>query len=111
MAVATLLTLPWNEPLFPDWVFEHNQDHLVIRTAVQNVTGVNLPVYPLDPMRPRDLDRWLELHQQAHNDFNGVLGLASNDLSSVDFRDQLQRQVWAWSNYTEHNAAHEVLGV
>lgn len=112
MSVATLISLPWKQPLFPDWVFEHASDHMVIRDRIQRrFPTVNLPVYPLDPMRPRDLERWLELHQQAHNDFNGALGLQSNDLSSVNFEDQLQRDVWAWSNYTEHNAAHAVLGV
>jgi hypothetical protein len=111
VALATLLTLPWGTPLFPDWVFEHAQDHLLIRDAIQRQRNINLAVYPLDPMAPHDLARWLELHQTAHNDMNAVLGLASNDLTSVDFQQELQRRVWSDNNYQEHLSAHTELGV
>lgn len=111
MSLNQLLFLPENDRDLKAWFFYHQAEHLRIRTAIQQQGHLNLPIYVLDPVDMQHIDRWLNDHQSAHNDFNAALGLASNDLTSVNFSDRLQRNAWAFYNYEEHLAACQALKI
>lgn len=71
----------------------------------------SLPVYQLDPINFDNPLEFVRRHAQAHTDMNGVLGLQSTDLSEVDLNDPNKLQAWIYSNYEEHNNAHNRLQI
>ena len=86
-------------------------DHQDIQQAVNKQLGVNDPIYPILPWVEENANNLLELHQEFHNDMNGALGLASQDLSTIDFKDPASVQSWCYNHYQEHAAAHSALGI
>lgn len=115
MPLNALLGVPDDEENLRAWMFDDAQDHLVIRQAIQKQFGVNLPIYVLDPVSlikgGEPSDKWLQDHQSAHNDFNGLFNLQANDLESVNWKDPLQRRAWSEIHYLEHLAIHSRLGI
>jgi hypothetical protein len=72
---------------------------------------VSLPVYQLDPVNFETPIEFVKRHAQTHTDMNQVLGLPNVDLSDINLRDENKIQAWIYSNYQEHNNAHERLGI
>jgi hypothetical protein len=109
LSLDKLFSLP-SEGGLDIWSFDHAQNHLAIKQAIQRKLGVNLPQYVLDPI-PQDFQSWLALHQSAHSDMNGQLGLQSSDLTSLDFKDPQQLRAWFFLNYQEHFDANTALKI
>lgn len=86
-------------------------EHQKILQAIQAQTGTELIQYQLDPISFQNPTFFLEWHQQSHLDFDGVLGLQSNDLQDVDLKDDKQLQSFIYLNWIEHNAANQALGI
>lgn len=82
-----------------------------IRGAILAQKNIQLPEYPVEPIPFHDLDFWLISNQQAHNDFNSVLGLNGMDLMHTDLRDPNQREAWIYINFMEVQAACQALGI
>lgn len=80
-----------------------NQDHHrnVINHIAQTKSEL-LSTYDLDPINPEQFQTWLQLHQDSHNQINGVLGIQGVDLTSVDFRDQGEAAAWSRLHMNEH---------
>ena len=80
--------------------------------AIFAAGGALLPYYVLDPL-PLGSARvnWLEAHQALHERVNTVLGIASNDLTDVDFTDRNQLAAWVWLHAQEHLQAVQRLGI
>jgi len=93
-----------------EYWFNHYNDHLEIVQAIQK-RGVPLTVYIINPWDSDDKDSILERHQQFHNDMDQVLGIAGNDLSTLDFKKQNEVQAWIQLNYQEHLSAHTILDI
>ena len=91
--------------------FNHFQDHLEIVQAIQKKAGIPLTVYIITPWNDQDAESILESHQQYHNDMDQVLGIAGNDLSSVDFKKANELKSWVYLNYQEHMSAHSILDI
>jgi hypothetical protein len=91
--------------------FWNAQDHIEIAQAIQAQKTVNLFERVLDPVDPAALDRWLELHQQTHNDVNSVLGLSGNDLSDLDFENPRKVREWINLHAQEHQAMRQALKI
>lgn len=87
------------------------QEHLKIIQAIQTQKNVRLNQYQLDPINFDNLTYFLEWHQQSHLDFDGVLGLQSNDLQDVDLKDEKNRESFVYLNWLEHLAANKALGI
>lgn len=104
MSLPGLLDIPDGEEKVRGYFFQNAQHHLLVRTAIQQRIGANLPIYVLDPINYGQFDKFLADHQQAHNDINGLLGTQSNDLESVNWDDPIQKRAWAEIHYTEHLA-------
>ena len=72
---------------------------------------LSLPVYQLDPIDFEHPMQFIKWHAQTHTDMNGSLGLESIDLGDIDMQNENQVQSWIYSNYEEHNNAHERLKI
>ena len=111
MSLAVLFNIPESAEDFLTFSF-HNQDqHALIVRAVFTNRGIRLPLYLMDPIPPSDPGDWLRTHQQAHNDFNGVLGIDGVDLTSVDFNDPEQLASWSRLHGEEHRQAADILRI
>jgi hypothetical protein len=101
----------WSSAIFS---FSNQDEHVKAADAVFKKYGVNLQLYPLDPMPPVDSgarQSWAENHQAMHNDLDSVLGLADGpDLSSIDWNDQEQLKVWVELHSPRHMIYAQVLG-
>lgn len=93
------------------WAYAHYQDHIEIKQALQTKKNLNVQIQEIDEINWDDFYGYLERHQLMHNDFNGILRLEGNDLTSVDFQNYAQRQQWLWLNFREHQIARQALGI
>lgn len=109
--IAHLLNIPQSPSDWLDWGWHHYDDHRAIREKIVQLGGPDLPDYIINPIQQEDIANWLVRHQQLHIDMDGVLRLQSVDLQGVDFKDARQVQAWIFSNYQEHFAAREKLGI
>ena len=96
----------WREYWFQHWI-----DHQDIVQAIQAKTGLQLQMYLIDPWVDSDKDGILERHQQYHNDMDLALGIAGNDLTSVDQKKENEVKSWVYLNYQEHLSAHTILNI
>ncbi len=93
------------------WTFIHNLDHIKLADAANaKFPTAKLEYRILDPL-PADLDDWLLDHQKSHDDLALVTKVITNDLQTVDFADQRQREAWLDLNQAEHNAFAVALGI
>lgn len=93
------------------WSFAHAKQHQAIIDAIRVQTGTSLSFYELDPINVLGVQEWLFRHQQAHNDFNALLGLPGDDLSVNVFDNDLALQSWLYQNFREHQAANQLLNI
>lgn len=107
----------YNTPSTPEeqmrWSFNNNDEHVKIVNAIFQKYGVPLADYILDPMpafNSLEIGTWAYTHQQAHTAFTGILRIAGNDLTSVDFTKQDQIEGWLQIHADEHIQAQGVLG-
>jgi hypothetical protein len=109
--IASLLNVPDTPETWSRWTFALSSDTAEIQQAIQTQLGVMLPTYQLDPLPAFAAQEWLERNQQAHNDFNGALGLQGSDLESVNLKDRRERESWVWLVYRERQAARSALQI
>lgn len=111
MSSNSLLNVPRTEADWNIWSFNHMQEHLAIIQAIKRRRNIDLVQYQLDPIDFSNAKDFLERHQQSHLDFDGILGLQSNDLQDVDIADQNNRESFVYLNWLEHYNANRVLSV
>lgn len=109
--LANLLNSPNSDAEWAIWGFAHKDSHDLIRQAIQKKYGVNLDQYVLFPIDRDEIGTFLNNNQQAHDDFNGVLGTRGSDLLEVNLNDAAQKQSWIYLHYQEHYTASNALGV
>lgn len=112
MALATLFNTPVSPSRWAEFSFVNMDEHRKIAAAVLAQLALTIPLYPLDPV-PTGLNAaaWLYNHQAIHNRENGILGIAGNDLTAVDFSDVSQVHNWVQLHAEEHRAAAQALGI
>jgi hypothetical protein len=111
MPLPPIISIPPGEPGWKEFLFNHARDHDEIRLKIQSLFHINLPTYVLDPVLKDDFQGFLERHQQAHNDFNGVLNLNGTDLTGMNPDKPSELHAWLWLNFSEHQNARGVLGI
>ncbi len=110
--LATLLDFDINSEASREaWSLHHASDHREIREAIEAANLGDLPDWELSPINWNQLTQWHFRHQTSHNDFNGALGLAGSDISSVDFSKPEDAKDWFFNHFREHLAAHNALGI
>jgi hypothetical protein len=112
MGIATLLENPIASPAdFDRWSFANMASHRDIIRRIFETNGTELPEYVLSPFDPTNMDAWLELHQQMHTDFQGILGISGYDLTVLDWNDESQVSTWLAQHANTHWIASQVLGI
>lgn len=106
-----LLNTPKSVDEWDRFSFHHRTSHDLIRQAIQTQFNVALPDYVLDPIPLNQPLFFLENNQQAHTDFDGILGVQSSDLEDVNLSDERQLQAWIYLHYLEHQTAENTLGI
>lgn len=109
--LAALYNVPQTELDWDRWSFSNADALNQIVSDIAAQKNVTLPTYQVWPIAFDDLDNFLDANQQAHSDFNGVLGLNGNDLLHVDLKDPNQRQSWIWLCAQEVQAACQALKI
>ena len=111
MAIANIANIPENWETLQEWSFAHMAHHRDLNAYILRTKGINLPLYPIDPMNPDDMGTFGYQHQVMHNNQNSVLGIDGQDLLDVDWSDQTQRATWIFLNMNEHLQASQITGV
>jgi hypothetical protein len=111
MALANLANVPGNWQTLQQWTFAHMDHHRQINDAIKVQHGQLLPIYPIDPLTPLNMNSFLYQHQALHKAQNAVLKIDNLDLLGVDWNDEGQRATWIFQNFSEHRDAALALGV
>jgi hypothetical protein len=109
--LANLYNVPGNDAERAQWSFAHMAHHRDINLAIYNLLKVALPEFPLDPVDPNDTGTWEYQHQVMHDNQNRVLGIAGQDLTGVDWKDQNLLAGWIFLQTSEHYQASNILGI
>lgn len=113
MALANLANVPADPNTLAEWSFSHMDHHRQIADRIKSVYGIDVPVYPLDPV---DLSQsgtsdQLYQHQEMHSAYEAVLSILGNDLTDVNWQDEAQRSDWIFLNFSSHQQAGQILGI
>ena len=111
MPLADLVVPPLRPDLLNLFSFSNQDHHRLINKAIFTKFSKTLAEYVLDPMLPRDIDEWLDLHQRMHFAQNSVLNIQGYNLTDVDWKDPKQLEEWTAMHYQEHVAAAKILGI
>ncbi|MDE2105176.1 MAG: hypothetical protein KGL39_48560 [Patescibacteria group bacterium] len=112
--LAALIVPPTNAIEWDRYAFINRDQIQLINAAIQTQYGVNLveyPIYPMPRVPDEDATTWLEWVQLAHQQFTSVLGLQSQDIEELNFRNQNQVVAWVNAAYLELYDASAKLGV
>ena len=111
MSLAQVLFPSPTNQGFDEWAWAHFQHHLAIARAVLQVKKVELIVPSIFPINIANIQVWLQNHQGLHNAQNALLGIQGNDLSSLNWTDEKQREGFFYLNFVEHRSAGQNVGV
>ena len=91
--------------------FNNLDEHRKIVSAARVRYNVSLPLYVIDPLPQWDFPAWAYRHQFMHNAQNQLLGIAGNDLTTLDFSRQDEIDSWIALHAQEHYQANSILGI
>lgn len=109
--LAALYNIPTDVAAVARFSFHNRDAHELVVNKIKELTGVLLPVYPIDPMPANDLQGWLYQHQAMHNSVNSALGTTGNDLSDLDPQKLEQLTNWIQLHAAEHVGWGQILGI
>lgn len=110
--LADLFNVPATRPELDRWSFSHQDQHSKITQAIYTQFSTNLPEFILDPIPDPGspaYTNWLENNQASHTAFDGILGIAGNDLTDLDYSKPDQVQTWIRLHAEEHRQALQIL--
>lgn len=110
-AIAALYNVPGNMAELNTWAFAHAAHHRDINRKIYALNGTSLIENNLDPINPNDLGVWLYQHQQMHDQFEAVLGIAGYDLLDVNWQNQDELAGWVLLNANSHQQAADILKI
>lgn len=106
-----LINVPRDEKSWEIWSFANKNQIFLIRQAIFEQKGINLPEYILEPIPFNNFPEWLDRKAQSHEDFNSTLGLQSSDLRDLDPQNEQQLKSWIYVQYQELFTASSALGI
>src|ERR1700731_2115286 len=101
MPLAQLNAVPVG-PALAGWQFANVASHRDIIRRIAETRGLVLIEYPLEPFDPADagqLAQFLNSHQDTHLQMNKALGLASYNLSEVEWDDEAALAQWIAAHF------------
>lgn len=110
-AIAALYNVPSTMSELNSWAFAHAAHHRDINRAIYQLTGTVLTEDILDPINPNEIGVWLYQHQQMHDQFEAVLGIAGYDLLDVDWQNPDELGGWILLHATPHQQAANILKI
>ncbi len=111
MPLAEIQSVPMDDAQLSSWSFSHMAHHRDINRVLFTTRNIRIDEFVLDPLDPKNMESWLDQHQQAHNQQNQALGIAGYNPSEVDWENETSRSQWVWAHADEHNRAAAILGV
>jgi hypothetical protein len=111
MGLADLWNVPNTDEEMATWSQLHFAEHVLINQAILEQHNVALPLYLINPVNLADPQAFLNLHQQMHGNTDAVLGVASQNLTEVDWNDPGQREGWIQLNAQLHVAESNALEI
>lgn len=111
MSLPSLFNVPLTREELDIWTFSNADEHQKIAAACLTQLSATIPQFPLDPIPVDDLGTWAYNHQAIHDAQNAVLGIAGNDLTTVDLNDTAQLSNWIQLHAQEHYQAAGLLGL
>lgn len=108
---AGLLNTPNDERSWDLWAFQLDQNIRDITDALLKQKNIRVPLYPIYPLPWPAMDDWLEKVGQAMIAITSNTGAPSYDIEEVNLKDDRARQAWAWTIFTEIQAARSNLGI
>jgi hypothetical protein len=100
--IADLLNRPKDMTQLSSFSFPNANHHDLVVAVLRAQGNANVNRYILDPISEADMNNFLIRHQQSHNEINGVLGVAGNDLSSLNVKDVNNFESWLQLHFQEH---------
>lgn len=85
-------------------------NHINVGNAIFAKFKIQIEGYVLDPPPAADWTGWLLNHQASHNQINGILGVAGNDLTILDLKDRDAVENWIFLHASEHRLWQLKLG-
>lgn len=111
MSLAQLLGPPPTASGDDEYSWSHYQHHQAIINAVAAQKRIQLQMLQIWPFVLPDVENWLQLHQQMHDDVEPLFGIIGQDLSSLDWNDPSQREGFVFLNYSSHRDIAAACGV
>ena len=111
MSIPQLYNVPLTKEELAIWTFANADEHGKIAAAAMAQLNATLPLFPLDPIPLFDIGTWAYNHQAIHDAQNAVLGIAGNDLTTIDLYDTAQLSNWIHLHSQEHYQAAGLLGL
>lgn len=111
MGLATLYNVPSDVNEMNMFSFNNMAEHTKIALTLFSKYNFSMPSFVLDPLPVFDPGNWLQQHQTLHNIMSSVLGVNSNDLTTVDLKNKNQLSEWIWLHAQEHFQAADILGL
>lgn len=111
MSLPSLFNVPLTPQELAIWTFANMDEHSKIAAAALAQLKATLPLFPLDPIPLFDIGTWAYNHQVIHDAQNAVLGIAGNDLTTIDLNDTAQLANWIQLHAQEHYQAAGLLGL
>lgn len=109
MSLLTIFAPPKTRAEWADWAFAHAANHRDIIRVIFERFQVELQEPLLDPFNPTA--QWIYQHQVLHSAQDTVLGIPSQDLTTVDWRDEDSVADWIQTHFVEHQAASRILNL
>lgn len=110
-AVAGLYNVPGTPEELAIWSAIHASHHRDINAAIYRLGGYVLAEFPLDPVPLGNPGGWANSHQEMHNQFQNLLGIAGFDLLDVEWENHNQLAGWIFLNAQVHMQAADILGI
>lgn len=114
MPLPQLMAIPATPPELAGWEFANMASHRDIIRRVKQLFNVELIEYPLEPFNPEDpanLEEFLNNNQNMHAQMNLALGIASSNLSEVDWQNPSDLARWVFQHAQEHRQASQLLRI
>jgi hypothetical protein len=111
VSIANLANVPSTDEERAQWAFSHMAHHRDIAAQIYLLAKIALPEYILEPINPDDPSTWEYQHQQMHDNQNQLLGIAGQDLTGVDWKNQRLLAAWIQLNFNEHLQASNILRI
>lgn len=112
MSLPLIKKVPQSPEEWEKFHFAHYLDHKIILGVVAKKAGKTLHMPPIWPVPRNDFTASIaQFHQFLHQQMNTISQTPSSDMSQATLSTPQAAQAFIESNYPEHFAFHQLVGV